>query len=504
MGEIVQELREISFKSLVGKEPLTGRGYHSTVTLRASLLCLLAALPLAAIPAENLPDLGDVSQATLSHAQERGIGFNIMRQIRQAPSYLDDPEVADYLNQVGYRLVAVSPDARQDFHFFALQDNSVNAFALPGGYVGVHSGLLLTAQSESELAAVMAHEVAHVTQRHIARMVAAQQKQGMLSLAAIALAILAARSNPQAAVGAIAATQAQALSNQLAFSRDNERDADRVGVQILERAGFDTHAMPVFLDRLQRSTRSIETGAPSYMRTHPITYERIADVQGRIYDLPFRQVPDSLEFLLIRAKLRGQQKDPRDAVAYFDDVITERKFANETAARYGLVNALLRARDTTRAAREMKALTPIAESHPMLAALQGRFLLATGRTQQAIDWYRRQVAAFPNQRALVYALAQTLIDAKRPMEANAVIDARLQIDPDDGRLYEMQANAYSALGQNMMKHRSLAEAYVAEGDLSLAMEQLQLALRSNNGDFYEVSGIEARLRQLRSLTARQQ
>jgi beta-barrel assembly-enhancing protease len=472
--------------------------------IRASLLCLLAALPLQAVPADTLPDLGDVSQATLSPAQERGIGFNIMRQIRQSSSFLDDPEVSDYLNQLGYRLVAVSPDARQEFLFFPLQDNSVNAFALPGGYVGVHAGLILTAQSESELAAVMAHEVAHVTQRHIARMVASQQKQGMVSLAAVAIAILAARSNPQAAAGAIAASQAQALSNQLAFSRDNERDADRVGVQILERSGFDTHAMPVFLDRLQRSTRSLETGAPSYMRTHPITYERIADVQGRIYDLPYRQVPDSLEFHLVRAKLRAMQREPRDAVAYFDDLVVERKFANETAARYGLIVALLRAREHGRAAKEIKLLPQAVESHPMLASLQGRILAASGKTQQAIDWYRRQIVNFPNQRTLVYALAQALLDAKRPVDANAVIDARLQQDPDDGRLYEMQAIAYSALGQNMMKHRSLAESYVAQGNIQLAMEQLQLALKSNNGDFYEVSGIEARLNQLRSLTAKQQ
>jgi beta-barrel assembly-enhancing protease len=472
--------------------------------IRASLLCLLAALPLQAVPADTLPDLGDVSQATLSPAQERGIGFNIMRQIRQSSSYLDDPEVSDYLNQVGYRLVAVSPDARQDFLFFPLQDNSVNAFALPGGYVGIHAGLILTAQSESELAAVMAHEVAHVTQRHIARMVASQQKQGMVSLAAVAIAILAARSNPQAAVGAIAASQAQALSNQLAFSRDNERDADRVGVQILERSGFDTHAMPVFLDRLQRSTRSLENGAPSYMRTHPITYERIADVQGRIYDLPYRQVPDSLEFHLVRAKLRAMQKEPRDAVAYFDDLVTERKFANETAARYGLITALLRARDHVRAAKESKLLPQAVDSHPMLASMQGRILAASGKTQQAIEWYRKQIVNFPNQRTLVYALAQALLDSKRPADANAVIDARLQQDPDDGRLYEMQANAYSALGQSMMKHRSLAESYVAQGNLQLAMEQLQLALKNNNGDFYEVSGIEARLSQLRTLTAKQQ
>lgn len=472
--------------------------------MRIHPLIFLAAMAVLPARAESLPDLGDVSQATLSPAQERAVGYNIMRQIRQSSSYLDDPEVAAYLNQIGFRLVAVSPEARQDFLFFAMQDTSVNAFALPGGYVGVHSGLLLTAQSESELAAVLAHEVSHVTQKHIARMIAAQQRQGMASLAAIALAILAARSNPQAAAGAIMAAQAQAMSSALAFSRDNERDADRVGVQILQKSGFDAHAMPVFLERLQRSTRSIETGAPSYLRTHPVTYERIADVQNRTYDLPYKQVPDSLDFHLVRAKLRALQKDPRDAIAYFDDLIAERKFSNETAARYGLVASLLRAKNTDRALREMKVLLPQAGTQPMIASLNGRLLWAAGKRPEALDWYAHASKQFPTQRALAYEYAAALIDARRADESKLLTDHWLQKDPDDGKLYELQARAFAQLGQPMMEHRSLAEAYVSIGNFPLAMEQLQLALRSSNGDFYEVSGIEARLRELRGLTAKQQ
>lgn len=465
---------------------------------------LLAGILALTARADTLPELGDASQATLSPSQERAVGFNIMRQIRQSPAYLDDPEVGAYLNSVGYRLVAVSPDSRQEFTFFALQDNTINAFALPGGYIGVHTGLLLAVQTESELAAVLGHEVGHVTQRHIARLIAAQQRQGMASLAAIAVAILAARSNPQAAAGAIAAAQAQAISSTLAFTRDNERDADRVGVQILERAGFDAHAMPVFLDRLQRATRIMDSAAPNYMRTHPVTYERIADVQNRTFALPYRQVPDSLDFLLVRAKLRALQMDPREAVVFFDDVIQERKYANETAARYGLVSALLRTSQTARAAKEMQTLLAGAPSHPMIASLNGRMLLAAGKRDQALDWYARKHAEFPEQRALVYEYAQALIDARRPAEANTVIEARLEKDPDDGRLYELEAKAFAALGKTMQKHRALAEAYVAGGNFPMAMEQLQLALRNGNGDFYEMSGIEARLRELRTLTAKQQ
>ncbi|MEI7967677.1 MAG: M48 family metalloprotease [Betaproteobacteria bacterium] len=471
------------------------------LVIRVLILLVVASATSVAV-AIDLPELGDTSSATISPAQERALGLDIMRQIRAAPAYLDDPEVKDYLDNLGYRLVAASPDSRLGFSFFALMDNSVNAFALPGGFIGVHSALLLTSRSESELAAVLAHEVAHVTQKHIARMISAQQKQGLASLAAMAIAILASRSNPQAAAGAIAATQAQALSDRLAFTRDNEREADRVGVGILERAGFDPHAMPVFLERLQKATRVLETGAPSYMRTHPITYERVADVQNRTFDLPFRQIPDSLDFHLVRARVRALQKDAREAVAFFDDLIADRKFSNEVAARYGLVESLLRAKNPERAAVEARRLKTFPDRHPILISQEARVLIAGRRPDQALQVYAKGLTEFPTRRSLVYEYAQLLVDSGRAMEANGVIERRMQADPDDGRLYEIQAKAYAALGNTMLKHRSLAEAYLAAGQLIMAMDQLQLALRNSNGNFYDVSSVEARLRELRAIPLR--
>ena len=471
--------------------------------MRVLLTTVALAVSLTFAQANELPELGDASAATLSPAQERAIGYNVMRQIRASPAYLDDAEIKDYLDGLGYRLVAVSPDSRQDFSFFALLDNAVNAFALPGGFIGVHSALLLTSQSESELAAVLSHEIAHVTQRHIARLIAAQQRQGIASMAAIAVAILAARSNPQAAAGAIAAAQAQALSNQLAFTRDNEREADRVGVQILERSGFDPHAMPVFLERLQKATRVLESGAPVYLRTHPVTYERIADVQNRTYALPYRQVPDSLEFQLVRAKLRAMQKDSQQAVAFFDDLLADRKYANEAAARYGLVESLLRRKNVKRATEELRTLKALGAAHPMLVSLDARTQLAAGNRGAALAVYAKGLADYPTRRSLVYEYAALLIDAGRAADANVILENRMQKDPDDGRLYELQARAYGSLGNAMMKHRSLAEAYLSVGQLPMAIEQLQLALKNSDGDFYNVSSIEARLREIRALSVKQ-
>jgi predicted Zn-dependent protease len=473
--------------------------------MRALFAVLLAFCLLIPARANDLPELGDASEAALSIGQERSIGYGIMRQIRATQSYLDDADVAEYLQRVGYRLVSVSPDTRMDFHFFALRDKSVNAFALPGGYIGVHAGLLLTAQTESELVAVLGHEIAHVTQRHIARMVAQQQRAGMTSLAAIAIAILAARSNPQAAAGAIAAAQAQALDSRLAFTRDNEREADRVGLQIVERSGYDPHAMPVFLDRLQRATRILDSSSvPSYLRTHPITYERIADVQNRTMNLPYKQVPDSLDFHLVRAKVRALTSEPRDAITFFDEQISDRKFNSEVGVRYGLVLSLLRAENVKRAATEMTSLRRIAPENAMITGLEARLRLAQKDREGAVKILADGVKAFPGSRSLGYDYAEALIGAGRTADALNALDDQLLKDQNDGKLYELQAKAYEAQGKTMLKHKSLAEAYLSAGNVQAAIEQLQQAQRASDGDFYENSSIEARLRELRAVVARQE
>src|SRR5215813_2224782 len=314
--------------------------------MRTAILLAALILTLPTASSDELPELGDVSRSTITLQQERQLGESIMRQIRSSPQYLDDPEVSDYINALGYRLVANAPNVEQQFEFFVLRDNTINAFALPGAFIGVHTGLIMTAQSESELAAVLAHEIGHVTQRHIARLFTQQKQAGIASMAALALAILAARSSPDVAQAAVAGAQYATYQTAVNFTRDNEREADRVGVQILEKSGFDPRAMPAFLERLQRSYRLVETNAPSYSRTHPLTYERIADVESRVQGLPYKQVPDSLDFQLIRARLEAREMSPREGVVFFDDILTEKKTVNDVPARYGLVMSLMRLKDS--------------------------------------------------------------------------------------------------------------------------------------------------------------
>jgi predicted Zn-dependent protease len=465
------------------------------------LLPFLGAALFWAAPAaaDTLPELGDVSQSVLSTQQERQLGESIMRQIRVSRQYLDDADVVDYVNALGYRLVAQGPNPQQPFQFFVIEDPGINAFALPGGFIGVYTGLITTAQSESELAAVLGHEIAHVTQRHIARLFQQQRQAGLASLAALAVAILAARSNPDLASAAVAGAQYANVQTQLNFTRDNEREADRMGIQILDRAGFDPAAMPAFLERLQRAYRVYETNAPSYVRTHPLTSERIADVQSRVEEMRYRQVPDSLDFRLVRARLQVLGSAPRDAAEHYANVLAERKTVNETAARYGLVLALLRGKDLRRARAEADALRPAGADNPMVAGLLAELEAAAGQPARALDLYEAAIQRFPRRRALIYAYADTLLDARRPQQALDVTTQALAALPADDRLYRLQAQAYAALGQRLQQHRAQAEAYLLMGSLPAAIEQLQIGLRSGDGDYYQLSSAEARLRELRAL-----
>lgn len=465
------------------------------------IILLLALCFMPRVLAQALPELGDVSSVAITPADERRLGESIMREIRRDPGYLDDPEVADYVNALGGRLVARSDGARQEFEFFVVRDPQINAFALPGGFIGIHSGLILTAQSESEVAGVVAHEIAHVTQRHIARMINQQSQSQLMSLAALAVAILASRSGSQLGEAAGIVGQASVVQSQLNFTRDNEREADRVGLQLLDAAGFDPRGMAVFFERLQRATRLYEGGAPSYLRTHPLTFERIADVQGRMENLPYRQVPDTLDFQLVRAKLRAEIGTPAEAVAFFEESLAERKFLSESASRYGLVASLMRSRNYVRAQRELAPLRKV--SSPIVESLACRLADAAGDHGNATGCYQAARQSYPGSRSLFYGHAEHLLQTRQSAAALQMVEQRLQTQSEDPRLYRLQAQAYAALGNRLQQHRAQGEAYARSGQIGAAVEQMQIALKTGEGDFYQLSAIEARLRELRRLLAEQ-
>lgn len=464
--------------------------------LAAGLLACSLLLPPAY--ASELPELGDAAGEDLSLATEKRIGRQIMNEIRwREPSYLDDSDVETYLNQIGGRLAAVSSDPGMGFFFFPINDPSINAFAMPGGYIGVHSGLILSAQSESELAGVMAHEISHVTQRHIARQVFQSKKIGMASMVAMGLALLAARSNSQVASAAMATSQAGAISAQLAFSRDFERESDRLGFDILRKGGMDVRGMSAFFERLQGVVRMSENNATAYLRTHPLTSERLTDMQNREQTSAYRQVADSADFMLVRAKLRAMLGTPGDAVKDLGMLLRDKKYTSEVATRYGYAYALYRARDWVGAEREIQSARRMKLSSAMLERLFADIRIAQGDTAGGITVYRDAMVRFPMHKGLVYGYAQALIRALRFDEAQRFVEAQLMNYPDDVRLYKMRAESYAGMGRIAQQHQALAEAFALQGQTSPAVQQLELAQRAGDASFYEMSAIDGRLRELK-------
>jgi beta-barrel assembly-enhancing protease len=480
-------------------------GLPRRVKFRALITALLfASHATLAIP-QGLPDLGDASSATLSEAQEKTIGNRIMRDVRIDVDYIDDPEIADYINSLGHRLLAAAEGPHQEIDYFVVRDDTVNAFALPGGHVGVQSGLILLTQNESELAGVLGHETGHILQHHQARMLHGQRGVQFASLAALALAVLASRGggsqSGQVTEAAVAGAGAMQLQSQLDYTREHEREADRVGLKLLERAGFSPRAMVTFFERLLRANRLNELkGAPAYLRTHPLTTERIADMQDRVENMPPRLVADTFEYRIARAKLRvAAAGSPTDAVTLFRTMLSDATVVRPREEVYGLALAQRRTRDFEGAWKTLAPLREHGNTHPAFELLAGQLKADMGRGDEALAIYAAALQERPDYRALVYANLDLLQQLGRTEQVLADVEKRLRAAPDDGRLYEIQARAYEATGNRAAQHRSQAEAQYRRGNLAAAVDQLEIAVKTKDGNFYDLSSAEARLREMRAL-----
>ncbi|MGZ8253755.1 MAG: M48 family metallopeptidase [Burkholderiaceae bacterium] len=466
---------------------------------------------------QDLPSLGDAAGEELPPAMERRLGEQIMLEVRRDPTYLPDPESTEYLNNLGYRLVAVSPSRSLDFVFFVIRDPMLNAFALPGGFIGVHSGLVITSQSESELASVLGHEIGHVTQRHIARMIARQKESTAMAIGALLLAILAARaggsSSGDLTQAAILGSQAAMIQQQLNFSREAEREADRVGYQTLLDAGFDGRGMEAFFARMQSGNRIYEGPAPAYLRTHPMTVERISDMQNRTRTLGFKQRADSLDFQLVRARLRVLQETTsqgwRDTLEYFNTQITNRTTHSEYAARYGAAVAALKLNLAEVALQNVLAAKRLAPGSSVVldkAVAEARFAAARDdkEREEAVRMAQDTAARYPLSGVAALHYIDLLLKTKGYQDAIGFLRSQQAITRDQPLYFSLLGRAYEALNRRSLQHQAIGEMYALYGALAPAIQQLETARRANDGDFYTMSEIDARLRDLRVEFKREQ
>jgi len=443
----------------------------------------------------NLPDLGNSADRLLSTGAETRLGQAFMRSVRTALPVLDEPLLVNYLETLGNTLVAADQHANGNFTFFLIDAPVVNAFAGPGGYIGVYSGLILAAETESELAGVIAHEIAHVTQRHLLR---GFEDQSQFSIPATALlvaaAILGAQVSPDAGMAAIAGIQAATVQRQINFTRDNENEADRLGIATLAHAGYDPHAMAGFFGRLAQSGRLYDNQAPEFLRTHPVTSNRIADALSRADEFGAHQRPDSLRFQLVRARLRERSyQRAEQAVTYFRDSLREGRYRSEIAERYGDALALLRARHFAEAQTEISKLLAASPQQAEFIILAARLQLAQQHPAAALVQLKQALAHMPDVWPLRVAYAEALIANDQPQQALDELTAVERQRPGHAVLYDLLEQSAMKAGNQAATHRFRAEKHYAEGDVEAAIRQLEIALRQPKLPYHDAARMQARL-----------
>jgi predicted Zn-dependent protease len=468
------------------------------ITLFACILSIGTLAPQAGL-AENaiiLPEIGDSSGSLLTPIQEQELGAAFFRSLYGSSIRINqDIEIDDFIESLGERLAVNSDNPLQPFHFFVVIDPVINAFAGPGGYIGVNSGLILTTESESELASVIAHEIGHVTQRHLYRAFEAARRLTLPSAAALLAAILIGTQSPQLGQAAIVAAQAGSAQYQIDFTRDNEQEADRVGMQNLARSNFDPRAMPTFFERLDRASRYYGEGPPEFLRTHPVTASRVSDTRGRAEKFPYRQFPDSTTYLLMKAKLHVLTSiKPSQAIQYFENRLERGTDTQKAVARYGYALALAAGGQTSGARSVLQALMQQNPEQSAFMNALARLESESGNHATALKLYVRAIEQFPDNRALTLDYGSALLRAEKYEQARQMFSDYLRSHKPTPEIYGLLSHVYGNLGQNAQSHRFLAESYYLSGQTEPAIKHARLALEHSYGDHYLTALVEDRLK----------
>jgi beta-barrel assembly-enhancing protease len=449
----------------------------------------------------DLPDLGSPAELSLSRTDEYRLGAMVAHELRDQNALLEDPEVSEYIQSLGQRLASQSAMGGEFFHYLVVKDTSINSFAVSGGYVFMFTGLILVSATESELAAVMAHETAHITQHHIARQFRNQSQQSLTTAAAILGAILlGAIGGGQAAEGGIAAATGLAAQQQINFTRDNEEEADRVGIGYLAGAGYDPNAMANMFEAMSRHEGLVETYIPAMLIDHPVTSDRLGEARARAAQFPPRKGKDSQSFLLIRERVRVLT-----ATADMNLVHTyEQKIARGEDTldnRYGEALALL---DSNHADEAVKILTRLVQQHEGLTLLHdalGQAQARAGHVDEALGTFRHALSLFPRNVPITVRYAETLMNNGKPAQAHEVLLDLFNMVPPTPDQIRLTALAASAAGDPGDAYFYMGEYQIASGDLNLAAQQLQLALAAPNISQIQRQRYQARLDEVREYLA---
>jgi predicted Zn-dependent protease len=450
----------------------------------------------------HLPELGNSASDVLSISEERVYAAGLIRQMRAYELLNEDPLISEFFSVMGYNLAAVSDQPEAAFTFVVLDQAVINAFAAPGGVIALYSGLILLADTQDEVAGVLAHEIAHITQLHMYRAFEKAKSMNVLAMLAMLGLILVSGGNGEVIQGAVMGSQAFAAQAQINFTRHNEVEADRVGIRTLSAAGYDPQGMADFFEQMGKTSRANGEGPPEFLRTHPVSVNRVAEAKSRIQNLPAVEADEGRQFYIVQARLRALlENDPQKAIEHFknelDKPLTD---ARKNGNLYGL--AIAYQRKTNYEEAEL-ILSELLEKEPSRLAFQlqmANLQRKRGDPQQAIDSLAELYLTFPGNQAIALEYGKALLDQRDPelaLTASQVLKQQLIKRKNDPALYALYARAANLAGDEIRSTEAIAESYYQRGGTEEAITQLESLERRSDLDYYQRARVSARLMELR-------
>ncbi len=439
----------------------------------------------------DLPRIGEPADTALSPAEETRIGSKVTAELYARDYILEDPEITEYMATLAWKLAAATEAEPPDLTVFVMKDSRINAFALPGGFLGVNAGTITSARNESELAGVVSHELAHITQRHIARTIEGTQTANIATWAAVLAAIIAASANPEVIVAALSLGQAANYQREVNFTRAHELEADRIGIRTMARAHFDPEAMATFFMRLEQQSRLYGNQVPEFLQTHPVNTTRISEARMRAAAMPQQKVKDPVEFGLMQARAQALITErPSQAVEFFQGRLNGKAAAAED--RYGLALAYWRLGDYAKAQAALKPALDAYPRQPNLAMLNARIVMSQGNPGEAITLLATRLEQHPRYAPLILEYADTLITAGKPEDARQVLISHEQALGTRMDTYRLLAFAARDSNHTVEAQYQMSNYLFERGDVGGSLAQLDAALRLNSLTPQERSKLKAR------------
>jgi len=467
-----------------------------------SIVLLLSFISVGAIAQtqdkNTLPEIGTAAISSLSLDKERQIGNIMMRQLRASQPVINDPVLDEYINHLGNELVKNADNVNYQFKFFLLNKKEINAFAFFGGHVAIHSGLVTLADNESELAAVIGHEISHVTQRHLARRLESQRRNQPLTTAGLISGILLSMINPSVGFAALSTSMAASQQMGINYTRSNEKEADRVGIALLARSGFDPEGAPDFFKKLADKFR-YASKPPAMLLTHPLPNSRISEARARAQNYPAVRLPPSLSFELAKARIKARyQNNPKDNILYYKARLEKRDYVLKNATLYGLALSYFENKQYLKAQQILQNLLAQNDKNLFYVDVLSDVYIQTKQYNKAIKMLAALNLLMPNNQIVTLNYANALSEAGKNAEAVELLQDFLLVKPDNFIAHDLLTSVYEKQHNAALMHTSKAEVYALLGAYPRAVDELQTAYNFAKGKPLIKKRIKARILQFQA------